>query len=213
MCVRRWAPGRKYPGDIPTDPKEYSFISHERFRQEIDPKLVFTKTLTTEQFEVERARLYPHTETGPWDGKMDDVWAFGCVVFFLLTAKYPFSKRHSTPREVLEGHNQDFVIRRVRTWRSLTTDARDFILWILKPNEQERPTMDQIVNHPWLGRQIENPKKFYRQDYLSNEADVRAKTFRQIPGYVSDHVVKEMAAAGYSIQYPLGQGSFGAVYQ
>lgn len=211
MCVRSYKQGSRVKGDIPLNPREYFFISPERFRQKVDLNAVFGSNMTPEQLEAERVKLIPQ-DTVPWDGKMDDVWAFGCVTFFLLTAKYPFSRRHSSQRSVLEGFRQDFVIRRVREWPTLSQGARDFILWILRPEQQERPTMDQILDHPWLTNNA--AIRSNRLDYLSTDADVRARTFRQVVGgHIDSRVIGEMVAEGYGIQRRLGQGSFGAVFK
>lgn len=211
MGVRKYAPGQHVTGDIPFDANEYFFISPERFRQEIKEERVFDlATMDQGRVAIEKKLLFPKGGQR-WDAKKDDIWAFGCVTFFLLTGKYPFKREHSDIRLLLEALNNNFVQTRIAEWPSLTEDTRQFLLWIVKPDQRERPTIDQILRHRWL--QGDRPTSPAHQAAPSNPTDL-AKTFQKIPGlYVKDDLARQMAAEGFSVQHRLGGGAFGDVYK
>lgn len=199
----------EFEGEIPDNAREFFFISPERFRQEIERDRVFEGNTAPELLNSEKERLLMNADV-KWDPKADDVWAFGCTTFSLLTAKYPFSKEHSKPKALLEAFLEDFLPDRIDRYETMSEEAHGFLLWILV-DQNDRPTMDQVVNHPWL--QSENKTSPHNAPNLSKDPKVRGKSFKKIEGHIDDALVQQMADKGYSVQYLLGAGGFGAVYK
>lgn len=210
MLAQKWSETQPVLGTIPDDPFEYFFISPERFRQQIEPNRVFGANMPRQAIIVEHRRLFPANDRR-WDGKTDDVWSYGCLTFFMLTGNYPFEAEHRHPRALILAFRANHLTRVIREHEGLTELARQFLLWILKPDQQERPTMEQVVNHPWL--QNKHPTSPHKQDYLSDKPEIYGRTFKQVTGYINEELVKQMAGKGYMIQHLLGEGGFGAVYK
>lgn len=176
-------------------------------------------TKQPEEVLADRARIIPATTTH-WDGKKDDVWAFGCVIWFLLTGEYPYTVDQAQARNLLQALKYDMLQERIEE-KQLPQDQSQFLLWILKPNQSERPTMEQIVNHPWF--QTKHPTSPHNAPHLStDEKPVHekstkekdfARTFRKIKPYIRDDLVAQFVAKGYAIQHVVGEGGFGAVFK
>ena len=131
---------------------------------------------------------------------------------YLLTGRHPYDPNILHPRklwEVLLDHELIFWLQSQQAANILSTDTREFLLWILDEDTKERPSMDDIVNHPWL--QTEDRRSYQKQPQFSKDPNVRGKTFRQLP-YIEDKLVREMAQKGYAIEYLIGKGGYGAVY-
>jgi serine/threonine protein kinase len=85
-----------------------------------------------------------------------DMWAIGCLLFFLWTGNFLylapgdacwnfFVLRHET----LPRHPRVTYI--LNLWENrLTEDQRDLLLQILQPQWEERATPEEILNHPYL---------------------------------------------------------------
>eukprot|EP01098_Paradermamoeba_levis_P011918 TRINITY_DN5135_c0_g2_i1.p1 TRINITY_DN5135_c0_g2~~TRINITY_DN5135_c0_g2_i1.p1 ORF type:complete len:275 (-),score=85.99 TRINITY_DN5135_c0_g2_i1:246-1070(-) len=93
-----------------------------------------------------------------YDSKKVDSWAMGIVLFELLTGRVPF-----TAKDYLAFKN---VIRKYMSeegspslpWPDngcVSQEAKEFVQWLLHPNPQQRPTMEQAKKHhffaeiPW----------------------------------------------------------------
>lgn len=205
--VQNWYESRQVAGGkVPENPMHAFFLSPQRYRQEVDLKKVFDRNDLPDQAELNKSL----PKEPRWDAKADDVWAFGCTTFYLLSGEYPFNTVHVQPRALLQAFGMDFLQRNVQL-QGFSQGARDFLLWILKTKQSERPTIHEVLNHPWL--RSTHPSSPHLQDYLSTDASVYGRSFNRVPGHISENLVRQMAANGYSIQYQLGEGSFGAVYK
>lgn len=205
MCASKWSESKPGVGAIPGDMHEHAFLSPERFWQELPYEAAN---------QLAKEGLVPQSFPGRWDGKKDDVWAFGCVVFFILSGSYPYEEQHRDLRKMMHAIKNDYLIQRIVNNTDIPSDARKFLRWILNKNPQARPTMEQVVHHPWL--QSKAPTSPHNAPHLKTgefKEIAFAKTFRIVPGHISDDLVNQMTAEGYSLQYVIGQGSFGAVYK
>lgn len=210
MCVQKWSESRVVKGPIPIDPRDYFYVSPQRFRQEIEMPRVFEPSRPTDLVKAEKERLFP-TDEEQWDSKPDDVWSFGCVTFFLLTATHPFKPIHAPCRSLLQAHRDNYLIETITAHPTISNDSKEFLLWILQTQQYQRPTMEQIVKHPWLKN--EDKTSPHLRPLLSSDPEIYGRTFRQVRGYINDDLVAEMAEEGFMIEYLLGEGGFGAVYK
>ncbi|MBZ3889912.1 Sperm motility kinase 2B [Sciurus carolinensis] len=91
-----------------------------------------------------------------YKGSTVDVWNLGVILYFMLTGRHPFLQ--STSRQLLK----QIVPRRYHIPHHVPTQARRLIHKILNFNPKRRPTVDQILQHPWL-RQSEYSPHHYRE--------------------------------------------------
>lgn len=115
-----------------------------------------------------RANEYAHTLTGTlayvapevfartYDAFRADIWSMGCIAYVLLTQNFPFGSA-SDPNE---------LERRIRNGEvssmpdTVSPEAKHLCLWLLSPWPQDRPTLDQVVQHAFFAKNLP-------EDYLA----------------------------------------------
>lgn len=74
------------------------------------------------------------------------------LAFQLLSNKLPFGDTEdgATEDEIYEKANNCELDFSGMFWDEVSMDARDFIRFLLNPNERKRPTAEKALNHKWL---------------------------------------------------------------
>ncbi|KAI5956938.1 IPL1 [Candida jiufengensis] len=82
-----------------------------------------------------------------------DLWALGILIYEFLIGKPPFEEndKNATYKRILK------VDLKFPTTTKLDNDAIDLIFRLLKFNPQERISLDQVLEHPWI---IKNSTKW-----------------------------------------------------
>lgn len=80
----------------------------------------------------------------PYDGTKSDIWSFGICLYRTICGKFPFTGVSQT--------NLFYVIKKgqFEIPDYVSDKAAGLIRWALKPDPKERPSILQILQHPWF---------------------------------------------------------------
>ncbi|XP_020011208.2 sperm motility kinase Z-like [Castor canadensis] len=101
----------------------------------------------------------------PYDGPKADAWTLGVTLYFMLTAEFPF---HGTTYwqlkpQILKG--------KISLPYYLSTSGRNLIYSLLNYIPWRRPTMEQVLCHPWLTEAAEKPPPIHSSKTLPSHLD------------------------------------------
>jgi len=116
------------------------------------------------------AYLAPELFSGePYNGKKVDVWCLGVILFTMSWKRFPFMPE-----------NMDVLYEQTRNRRYLTTflkrlngstGLKTLVHMILNPDPAKRPSIDEILGHPWLQTATsESYQKFLFEEEMCNRA-------------------------------------------
>ena len=82
------------------------------------------------------------TEVSPYDHRVD-IWSFGVLLYMVLSK---LQAPLNFVNEILIGQ----VEFPDASWGLVSNEAKDLICHILQPDPTKRPTLDEILCHPWF---------------------------------------------------------------
>jgi serine/threonine protein kinase len=84
--------------------------------------------------------------------KKVDIWCLGIILYVCLIGCYPFEirKHDSYIRNGIDNENYIFRHLEYNKDIKLSNEAKDLIKSLLKINPDDRPTIEQVIEHPWL---------------------------------------------------------------
>ncbi|XP_037910081.1 peripheral plasma membrane protein CASK-like [Hermetia illucens] len=88
--------------------------------------------------EVVSRRLY---------GKGCDVWGAGVMLHVLLSGRLPFL---GSGKRLQESIARGRISVDAPEWKSISTNAKDLVTKMLSPNPHNRPTISEVLEHPWI---------------------------------------------------------------
>eukprot|EP00191_Tetraselmis_sp_GSL018_P008900 CAMPEP_0177608808 /NCGR_PEP_ID=MMETSP0419_2-20121207/18686_1 /TAXON_ID=582737 /ORGANISM="Tetraselmis sp., Strain GSL018" /LENGTH=220 /DNA_ID=CAMNT_0019103557 /DNA_START=379 /DNA_END=1041 /DNA_ORIENTATION=- len=80
--------------------------------------------------------------------KKCDVWSIGALLFHLLTGYPPVVAK--TVNELLSKIRRGKFNTSHFEWLNLSDSAKDLVSQLLTVDASQRPTVDEIIRHPWL---------------------------------------------------------------
>lgn len=81
-------------------------------------------------------------------GKPVDMWSMGVITYTLLCGYSPF--RSENLSDLIEECKNGRVIFHERYWKDVSKDAKEFILALLQPDPNKRPSSESALKHVWL---------------------------------------------------------------
>jgi len=95
----------------------------------------------------------------PFDGHVVDMWSAGVCLFMMLTGQHAWEK--PTPRDKLFQHissNGELADILIKHWHiPLSEGAIDLLQRMLFKNPQDRLSLQQVRDHPWMDGPTSNP--------------------------------------------------------
>jgi len=82
-------------------------------------------------------------------GKAADVWSLGVITYTVLCGYSPFYAYAEKREASLAMANGRFEFED-RYWQGVSEDAKEFIRWLLNPRQEDRPSMEEALQHRWF---------------------------------------------------------------
>ncbi|XP_035777657.1 peripheral plasma membrane protein CASK-like isoform X11 [Anopheles albimanus] len=80
-------------------------------------------------------------------GKPCDVWGAGVMLHVLLSGRLPF---HGSGKRLQDAITRGRVTLDTPEWKHVSSTAKDLVLKMLALNPINRPTISEILEHPWI---------------------------------------------------------------
>ena len=90
-------------------------------------------------------------ELKTYDGQKADMFSVGVILFIIVQGIFPFSEAKPDEYFYKMIVEKDFAKYWSKTGgENLSTEFKDLIIKMLSYNPNERPTVNELVNHPWM---------------------------------------------------------------
>lgn len=91
--------------------------------------------------------IAPEVVTRRIYGKACDVWGAGVMLHVLLSGRLPFQ---GSGKRLQEAIARGRVMLDTPEWKHVSSTGKDLVLKMLSPNPINRPTISEILEHPWI---------------------------------------------------------------
>lgn len=91
------------------------------------------------------AYVSPEVLSGQYDAFKADLWSLGCILYVMLTGRFPFgsAQGRALERRILSGDIAALP-------PSVSAPARDLTMRLMSMNPKERPSLDEVLRHPFF---------------------------------------------------------------
>ena len=100
----------------------------------------------------------PEVLRGKEYDKSVDLWSLGITTYLLLCGFLPFDDKHSE-REIARQTIEEPTPFPSKTWSHLSSEAKAFVDGLLKKKPEDRLTIIQVLEHPWIKKFSKIPDK------------------------------------------------------
>lgn len=90
----------------------------------------------------------PEILTGKTYNEKVDCWSLGIMIYRMLSGEYPFNSMGGEAElfKIIMQGKFNFS----ENWDHISEEAKDLVLQLLDLNPDNRPTMSEIKEHPWM---------------------------------------------------------------
>lgn len=118
-----------------------------------------SKKLSDDEFTTTKAGTPYYVAPQVLEGKYDkrcDIWSLGIIMYTLLCGYPPFygDTDSEVLRKVKKGQFQFYD----SDWNHISNEAKDLVIKLLKYNPDERCTIKEALNHPWITQMAQTKK-------------------------------------------------------
>jgi len=106
-----------------------------------------------------------------------DAWSLGVMTYVMLCGKPPFWGNH---KQQLRAMKKETYPISDETWQEVSVAAKDMVQKLLKAKPDQRLTMDEVLNHPWLTGSTQKTENKVSKKVLCN-----LKNFTHTSDFVS----------------------------
>jgi serine/threonine protein kinase len=82
------------------------------------------------------------------------MWALGVIAFLMLRGKMPFSGDNGSQTDLFKKVVIGNINLSDERWSNVSFECKDLVKGLLNIKENERLTVDQALNHPWVYRHL-----------------------------------------------------------
>ena len=123
-------------------------------------------------------------------GPKADIWSCGVVCYILLCGGAPFDGDDG--EQIMDAIAfGEFTFADDPIWEEVSEEAKDFIAYLLTYDENERPTAEQALKHPWL----ENVRSTSSQGFVERESIAAIKSLGYLENFRADCKLKQAVCA------------------
>ena len=90
--------------------------------------------------------------------KKSDIWSIGIMLYSIIATKHPFNPIDSKSDLKLKICSEDPVFEGP-AWQSVGQGCKDFIQFVLNRDEESRPSIEQVLAHPWFKADLGAPEQ------------------------------------------------------
>ncbi|XP_075051322.1 testis-specific serine/threonine-protein kinase 3 [Mixophyes fleayi] len=84
----------------------------------------------------------------PYDSRKGDIWSMGVVLYVMLCASLPFDD-HNIPKMLWQQQRGVTLPGHI----NISEDCKDLVIRLLEPNMDLRPSIEEVIWHPWVSTQ------------------------------------------------------------
>ena len=129
---------------------------------------MYNQSVDFEDFGTPGYKSYEMVNGKGFDTQEFDVWGVGVSAYLLVTGKYPFSQQDTRREKEWERKLRDFDYLKLTDGNEggYLEEFKDFIDVIFVP-EKIRPTIKDLLIHPWIRKAQFVPSKIQRSSHHS----------------------------------------------
>mmetsp|Transcript_58182 Transcript_58182/g.149786 ORF Transcript_58182/g.149786 Transcript_58182/m.149786 type:complete len:606 (-) Transcript_58182:138-1955(-) len=120
-----------------------------------------TQTCKSRDFVGTPAYMSPEVLAGKVDHSLKaDMWSMACTAIELLAGEPPFGKPEDfdgdmepvfeSIRRFSDFGDIEAALDELPSWSGRSSQAKDFVRWILRADPDMRPTAEEALSHPWI---------------------------------------------------------------